>query len=72
MKNLEFIAKDISCNHCKMTIENGLGKVSGVSSVAVDIDSKRVSVVIDESRTQAGAISSQLEQLGYPAETVST
>lgn len=71
MKNLEFTAKDISCNHCKMTIENGFGDVAGVSSVSVDIDSKRVSLVIDETKTQVDEISSQLEKLGYPAELVS-
>ena len=71
MKNLEFVAKDISCNHCKMTIENGFGGVAGVSSVAVDVDSKKVAVVIDETKTKVDEISSQLEKLGYPAELIS-
>lgn len=71
MKNLEFTAKDISCNHCKMTIENGFGDVTGVSSVAVDVDAKKVSVVIDESQAQVDEISNQLEKLGYPAELAS-
>lgn len=71
MKNLEFSAKDISCNHCKMTIENGFGDMSGVSSVEVDVGSQRVFVLIDESAIEIEAIASRLEKLGYPADLVS-
>jgi len=34
----------MTCGHCKMSVEGEVGKVAGVASVAVDLDSKLVTV----------------------------
>ena len=39
-----FQVPDISCDHCKAAIEGSVGKVTGVASVDVDVDTKIVSV----------------------------
>ena len=39
-----FQVPDISCGHCKSAIEESVGKVTGVASVDVDIDTKMVAV----------------------------
>ncbi|TAN20729.1 MAG: copper chaperone [Actinomycetota bacterium] len=68
MRNVELSAKDISCNHCKMTIENGISGSVGVTSVQVDIDTKKVDVIFDESKITVDTLLGQLLELGYPAE----
>jgi copper chaperone len=35
----------MTCGHCKAAIETELGKVAGVASVSVDLDTKLVAVV---------------------------
>jgi copper chaperone len=70
MRNVELSAEDISCNHCKMTIENGISGSVGVASVQVDIGAKKVNMVFDESQTTLEALLGQLVELGYPAEVI--
>lgn len=38
------IAPDIVCGGCAGAIKNALGKIEGISSVEVDVDTKTVSV----------------------------
>jgi copper chaperone CopZ len=66
MPDVTLIAADISCEHCKKTIEEGLTGQPGVSSVTVDIPAKVVRVTYDESATSEAAIRSELDELGYP------
>ncbi len=40
----EFIVENITCKHCKMTIENKLSSLEGVTKVSVNIDEKTVGV----------------------------
>lgn len=70
MHKIEMLAKNISCNHCKMTIANGITSVAGVASVQVEIGSKKVTVVFDESQATAETLLVQMEKLGYPAEVI--
>ena len=37
---------DVSCNHCKMAIENAVSQVEGVASVEVEVDEKSVTVAL--------------------------
>jgi copper chaperone len=67
MAQLTVTAPDISCGHCKMTIESELAQSPGVRSVDVDVDTRNVRVDYDESATSEGALRSQLEEIGYPA-----
>ncbi|NNN15722.1 MAG: heavy-metal-associated domain-containing protein [Acidimicrobiaceae bacterium] len=70
MKKVELVAEDISCNHCKMTIEKGISNVDGVSSVTVDIDAKSVSIDLDDDGTSVDALIAEMDELGYPAKLV--
>ena len=35
---------DISCDHCKMSIEGAVGQLDGISKVEVHVDTKTVDV----------------------------
>ena len=47
MSELTFHVPDMTCSHCKMSVEGEVGKVTGVASVAVDLTTKLVTVVGD-------------------------
>lgn len=55
---------DMSCNHCKMTVEKALGEVAGAGSVKVDLSSRQVEV---DGRAPVEALLQALDRAGYPA-----
>ncbi|MGH2449362.1 MAG: heavy-metal-associated domain-containing protein [Chloroflexota bacterium] len=67
MPTLHLIAPDISCDHCKATIERELGGMTGVDHVTVEVPSKRVDVSFDRSAVDEDAILAKLDDEGYPA-----
>jgi copper chaperone len=38
---------DISCDHCRRTIETALGRLPGVRAATVDVAARRVEVTYD-------------------------
>ena len=59
----KFTVPEISCGHCKETIEKALD-VDGVSNVMVDIDTKAVSLSISDS-IEMTTVASLLDEQGY-------
>jgi len=55
----------ISCNHCKMAIENAVGPLDGVELVAVDVADKSVAVDFDEAGVTLEAIEAAVREEGY-------
>ena len=62
--NVVFTVPEISCGHCKDTIESTLNNVESVDSVSVDIDKKSVEVV-SSSNLDMLNISELLDEQGY-------
>ena len=48
MTQINFSVPDISCDHCKHSIEEAVGVLAGVESVEVGIESKVVAVDFDD------------------------
>ena len=59
-----FSAPDISCGGCANAIKNALGRVDGVSDIAVDVDRKLVTVVGD---APTDTVLATLDRAGFPA-----
>lgn len=55
---------DISCDHCKMSIEGAVNELDGVDKVEVAIDDRTVDVSFD-SPTDMNAIVAAIEGQGY-------
>jgi len=55
---------DISCNHCKMSIEGAVSELAGVDKVEVAIDDRTVDVIFD-SPTDMDAVVAAIESQGY-------
>ena len=67
METITLNAPDISCGHCVATVQDAVGKVDGVQTVTADAASKDVNVTYDASKTDLTAITTALEDAGYPA-----
>ena len=64
MTNIKLDVPDISCDHCKMSIEGAVGELAGVTTVAVSVDDRTVDVSFEDSLTQAEIVSA-IEEQGY-------
>jgi copper chaperone CopZ len=62
------MAPDISCDKCRRNIEEGLGREPGVSSVAVDVEARTVSIDYDAGQTEPARLRQALADGGYPPE----
>jgi copper chaperone CopZ len=67
METITLTATDISCDHCKATIEREIGALTGVDAVAVDVASKRITVTYDPTHLTETDIVATLDEEGYPA-----
>lgn len=47
-----FLIEGISCNHCKIDIENNISRLQGVKSVLVDLKSKKILVLGDYNESE--------------------
>ena len=56
---------DISCGHCKSSIEGAVGPLDGVELVEVAIDERTVAVDFDGSDDTYSAIVDAIEGQGY-------
>lgn len=69
MKNQTISVPDISCNHCKMSIEGAVGALGGVDKVEVHIEPRTVDVIFDEAAVSLDAIFEAIEDQGYEVAT---
>ena len=56
---------DISCGHCKSSIEGAVGALSGISNVEVTIDAKTVDLSFDDDAVTLDTIIEAIEDQGY-------
>ena len=63
---------DISCNHCKMSIEGAVGALSGIEKVEVHIEPRTVEVDYHEASVSLDAIYAAIEEQGYEVSAATT
>ncbi len=56
---------DISCGHCKESIEGAVGQLAGVEAVTVDIEPRTVSLSYQDTSVGLEEITAAIEALGY-------
>ena len=60
----KFTVPEISCGHCKETIESTINSLESVETVSVDIDQKSV-YVKSSSSLNLSLVSNMLDEQGY-------
>ena len=61
---IKFTVPEISCNHCKETIEGILNSEENINSASVDIEKKEVSISSD-TKVSIGDLGALLDDHGY-------
>ena len=58
----------MTCGHCVNSVQTEVGKLDGVTDVAVDLASGQVTIVA-ETTPDAGALREAVEEAGYEVRT---
>ena len=61
---MKFNVPDMSCGHCKATIETAIKSVDETAKIEIDLASKTVDIT---SAVNAGDFAAALESSGYPS-----
>jgi copper chaperone len=65
MTTLTLNVPDISCGHCKSSIEGAVGALSGVDRVEVHIEERTVDLAFDDASLTLDQIVDAIEDAGY-------
>lgn len=65
MTTLTLNVPDISCGHCKSSIEGAVGGLAGVDKVEVHIEPKTVDLEFDDAQVTLDSIVEAIEEQGY-------
>jgi copper chaperone len=65
MKNIIISVKDMSCEHCKKTLETSLNNLNGVKKVLINLDDKLININYDEHIINYDKIEGTIKVLGY-------
>ena len=57
----------MNCGHCAARIEKTLARTAGVTSAAVDLAGKRVTIEYAPETIQPAQLAQVITELGYPA-----
>ena len=63
MSALTFTVPGMTCGHCEAAVKGEVGKVAGVADVAVDLDTKIVTVEGDQ--LDSAAIVAAIDEAGF-------
>lgn len=64
MTEIKLEVPDISCDHCKTSIEGAVAELSGVSNVAVSVADRTVDVAFDDTVARSDIVA-VIEEQGY-------
>ena len=59
---------EISCDHCKATVEGALAVLAGVDEAVVDVPARTVAISYDERTVARTDLVSAIEGAGYDVE----
>jgi copper chaperone len=65
MTQITLNVPDISCNHCKMSIEGAVNQLDGIESAEVNIEGRTVAVSWDDAALKLDTIVTAIEEQGY-------
>lgn len=65
MNTVTLSVPDISCGHCKNSIEGAVGGLEGIDKVEVAIEAKTVDLSFDSAAVSLDTIIETIEEQGY-------
>ncbi|MGE6256662.1 copper chaperone CopZ [Heyndrickxia sporothermodurans] len=68
MQQITLNVQGMSCGHCVNSIEGNVGRMNGVESVKVHLDTGKVDVSFDANAVSLNEIKEEIEEQGYDVE----
>lgn len=65
MEKVTLNVEGMSCGHCVKSVEGSVGALSGVSSVKVDLENKKVDVEFNQAEVSLDKIKETIDDQGY-------
>jgi copper chaperone len=65
MTQITLSVPDISCGHCKSSVEGAVAPLDGVETAVVAIDDRNVAIEYDGADTTMEAIVAAIDEQGY-------
>ncbi len=63
MNEIKFFVRGMSCNHCKMRVEDHLKKLKSLQNVTADLDRQIVTITGDD--IDLNQVKIMVEEIGY-------
>ncbi|HZK25128.1 MAG TPA: copper ion binding protein [Oscillospiraceae bacterium] len=64
-ESLTLSISGMTCNHCKLRVEKALKTLTGVESVAVDVQAGRAEVQYDPAQVSGESLKTVVTEAGY-------
>lgn len=64
---IQLSVPDMTCGHCKASVEKALSALDGVHNVSVDLPTKKVTVQAD-AQVGFGQLAQALDEIGFTGE----
>ena len=65
MKHITLLVPDISCGHCKASIEGAVASLDGVARAEASVNDRTVEVAYDPEQIDLAAIVSAIDDQGF-------
>ena len=65
MKQITLLVPDISCGHCKASIEGAVASLDGVARAEVSVNDRTVEVAYDPAQVDLAAIVAAIDDQGF-------
>lgn len=65
MTQITLSVPDISCGHCKSSIEGALQPLDGVETASVSIEDRNVAISYDDTSVDVDAFIAAIDEQGY-------
>ncbi|MBM4389619.1 MAG: heavy-metal-associated domain-containing protein [Deltaproteobacteria bacterium] len=65
MEHTTIAVRGMSCSHCVMTVERGLGQLPGVKRVAVDLEAQTVTISHEGAAPGDDKLRAAIDDMGY-------
>lgn len=65
MENVTLNVSGMSCGHCVKAVEENVGKINGVNSVKVDLETGKVEVAFESEKVSLDTIKETIDDQGY-------
>ena len=65
MNNVTYSVPELHCGACEQAVQKGLGRLAGISSVAVDLTAKTVAIQFDPAEVTESELKGAIENAGF-------